>query len=295
MRGSKVPKRLLTPFSFLLLLLIFGCREQPVAETARSGALTVAVDRQLQGVALVQGEVFSRHYPEARITFMPSSSGKTLKQLLNHAAGAAIISGDFQPGEESLAVTMKPPLRREPVGHDALVCIVNQRNTVTAFSLKELSTLYARQASNTTPLITGDDYRLRTFLAGKIGKKNEELRAWACKSEGELIRRVGADRSAIGLLFRSSLNAPAVSREERNQIRVVPLASERSGGRAYLPTRQNIFDGSYPLVTTVYYVYYPGNVLATGFGSWLSSSGQKIFEQSSLVPFRLFERTIILK
>ena len=49
------------------------------------------------------------------------------------------------------------------------------------------------------------------------------------------------------------------------------------------------------LAATVYYVYYQGDALAAGFGSWLGSAGQKAFERSSLAPYRLVERTIILK
>ena len=63
---------------------------------------------------------------------------------------------------------------------------------------------------------------------------------------------------------------------------------------ALFPTQQTMFDGSYPLVTTVYYVYFSGDALAAGFGSWLGSGGQKAFERSSLAPFKLVERTIIL-
>ncbi|NTU45321.1 MAG: phosphate-binding protein [Chlorobiaceae bacterium] len=295
-RGTKAYKQLLPPLSLLLLLLMLsGCRERPAAETARSGVLIVSVDRQLQGVADIQGEVFSRHYPDSRITIVPDASGKTLMPLLNQKAGAALISGELQPQEDSLVASLNRPLRREPVGRDALVCIVNSNNRVATLSLKELSVMFSRKGSETTPLIRGDDYRLETLLAGKIGKKREDLRAWACRSDGELIRRVGADRSAVGVLFRSAFNAGTISDAERNLVTVVPLVSDRSGGKASLPTRQNIFDGSYPLVTTVYYVYYPGNVLATGFGSWLSSSGQTVFERSALVPFKLLERTIILK
>ena len=79
-----------------------------------------------------------------------------------------------------------------------------------------------------------------------------------------------------------------------NEIRIIPLAKD-DASTPYPPTQQNIFEGLYPLVTTVYYVYYAGDALAAGFGSWLSTSGQKTFEKSSLAPYRAFQRTIILK
>jgi phosphate transport system substrate-binding protein len=290
------PQKLIISLQFLILMfMLLSCTERPIEPSARSGVLTVAVDRQLESAAAMQSEVFSRYYPDARITIFPAASVKTIMHLLDQKAGAALINGDLQAAEDSLVATMKLPLRREPVGRDAIVCIVNRQNPVKSLSINELSLLYTRSGSDATPLVTADDYRLMTSFAGKIGKKKQNLHAWASKSDSELIRRVAADRKAVGLLFLSSFNAVPGLERERNNIRIVPLAREASGERASLPTRQNIFDNRYPLVTTVYYVYYAGNALAAGFGSWLASSGQKGIERSSLVPFRLIERTIILK
>jgi phosphate transport system substrate-binding protein len=282
------------PFVFLMLLML-NCTERPADETARSGALTVAVDRQFESIASTERELFSRYYPEAHIKLMPAASRKTLMHLLNHEAGAALINGDLQAGEDSLVSTRKRQLRREPVGRDAIVCIVSSRNPRKSLSIKELSLLYTQSGTETTPLVTADDYRLMTLFAAKIGKKKEELHAWACSSDSELIRRVAQDNRAIGLLFRSSLDAATSSGRGRGDIKILPIANGISAESPYMPNRQNIFDGHYPLVTTVYYVYYPGNALAAGFGSWLGSTGQKGFEQSVLVPLKLIERTIILK
>ena len=128
-----------------------------------------------------------------------------------------------------------------------------------------------------------------------LKQKRKDLKAWAYKSDEEVIARVAVDSKAVALLFRSSLDAAENQALLREHVRILPLFTQSDRAHAYLPTRQNIFDGLYPLVTTVYYVYYSGDALAAGFGSWLGSSGQKAIERSSLVPFRLLERTIILK
>jgi phosphate transport system substrate-binding protein len=286
---------------FLLpALLLVNCTQRPVGETAKSGRMTIAVDKPLEEITGSQAETFSRYYPDARITIIPVTSRKSLKYLLDGKVNAALISGETEAGEDSLFAKLKRPLRREPVARDAIVCIVNRRNPSIMLSIKELAALFSeRENDGVTPLVTTDDFRILSLLAATTGKKRTELHPWACSSDAALIERVSADKRAVGLLFRSSfdraLTVALKQGKRESNIRIVPLAKESTVAEAFLPTQQNIFEGRYPLVATVYYVYYPGEALAAGFGSWLGSSGQKAFERSSLAPFRLVERTIILK
>ena len=295
---QRVPSKFIRTLLLLLpLLLLITCAQPQRDETARSGQMAVAVDRSLLDIAGTQSEMFIRYYPDARITLTPSPTGKTLKHLLLHNTRAALISGEPEASEDSLFATLKQPFRREPVARDAIVCIVNSLNSATMLTLPELEALYSGQESHgMTPFLTADDYRLKSTFAAGIGKKAKDLRAWSCNSETELISRVSTDPKAVGLLFRSSLDQLVTARKGEKGIKIIPLAKESAGGQPYQPTQQNIFEGLYPLVTTVYYVYYSGDALAAGFGSWLSSlSGQKLFEKSPLAPYRAAARTIILK
>ncbi len=284
---------------FCTVVLLFNCTPQPAEETAKSGSISVAVDRHLEGIAGNQAESFSISYPDAKVKLLPDASGKSLKHLLEGKVNAALISGEPEAAEDSLFAQLHSHLRREPVARDAIVCIVNRRNPVTMLSTKELGALLSEtEEGRVVPLVRADDFRMLSLLARTTGKKMGELRPWSCRSDVELIARVSTDRRAIGLLFRSSLDNAFVmasgERKSEGRFRILPIA--KGGEAPRLPTQQNIFDGSYPLVTLVYYLYYPGDALAAGFGAWLSSSaGQKAFERSSLAPYRLVERTIILK
>ncbi len=282
---------------FCPVVLLLNCMQQPAEETAKSGSMSVAVDRHLEGIAGNQVESFSRSYPGATLKLLPDASGKSLKHLLEGKVRAALISGEPEAAEDSLFAQLHRTLRREPVARDAIVCIVNSRNPVTTLSIKELGGLFSeKKEGSAVPLVRADDFRLLSLLARTTGKKRGELHPWSCSSDAELIARVSTDRRAIGLLFRSSIDRALVmaSGERKSLFRILPIA--KGGEPPRLPTQQNIFDGSYPLVTLVYYIYYPGDALAAGFGSWLSSgAGQKAFERSSLAPYRLVERTIILK
>ena len=294
---QNAPVKVINSLLLLLsMLFLMNCSQRKVGDSARSGQMTLAVDRQLRDIASIQVETFTRYYPDAVIKLQPSGSDMTIKHLLDRNVRAALISGVPEAVEDSLFATMHHPLRREPVARDAIICIVNSMNPLSKLSLKELKSLFSgKESSGVTPLVTADDYRLLSVFAAATGLHKKEMRAGGCTSENELIKRVSNDDKAIGLLFRSSLDGALKVGNGQKDVRVIPLYKEADGSSPIEPTQQNIFEGRYPLVTTVYYVYYAGDALAAGFGSWLSTTGQKAFEKSSLAPYRAFALTIILK
>ncbi len=279
---------------------LLNCTRQQDEETARSGRMTLAVDRQLSDIARSQAELFSRYYPQTRITVVPVSSNNTLKLLLDRSVRAALIDSETDIAEDLFFAQQKLQLRREPIARDAIVCVVNSRNPAKTISIEDLEVLFSGTSKKgITPLIE-DDFRLHSLLALKLGKKKTDLRAGVCGGNKELLMRVSADKNSLALLFRSSLQRTLdemaiTSIKVPYHTRILPLARKSGDIQSYLPTQRNMFEGGYPLVTTLYYVYYPGDALAAGLGAWLRSSGQKVFERSYFAPYRLVERTIILK
>ncbi len=292
-RGAR--KSLYSLVTLLPLLFLWSCTDRPTAETARSGQMTLALDRSLEEVAARERDQFTAYYPDARITLLPDASQKTLRHLLDHTARAALIGAAPDASEDSLFMKLNPPLRREPVARDAIICIVSRQSPLKALSVKQLEALLTRKGAGLPPFVREDDYRLRSFFATRRHQKRGEVRALGCRTEGEVIRRVAARREGIGLLFLSAFDAAKKSGSLQDSVRILPLSPEGAGGEPLLPSRQNIFDGSYPLVSIVYYVYYSGDALPAGFGSWFAGSGQKAIEQSSLTPWKMIERTILLK
>jgi phosphate transport system substrate-binding protein len=285
-------KRLLLVCPILLLL---SCTKRHVEQTARSGQMILAVDKQLADIAGSQLKMFKGYYPDAHISVIPVSSKESMKLLLDHRVRAALIGGALEPAEELLFATEKSPLRREPVARDALVCIVNSRNPLRSISLDELKNIFnGRGERGMQAFVTADDFRLQSLFASIMGIKTGNLRAWGCSSDSAMVMRISADNSAVGLLFQSSPEMRRLSENAISNVRILPLSKESKSALGLFPIQQNIYDGSYPLVTTVYYVYYSNDPLATGFGAWLGSAGQKAFERSFLAPFKLVERTIIL-
>jgi phosphate transport system substrate-binding protein len=281
---------------FPLFLFIFSaCGEQQERDSALSGRLTVAVDRQLDEIAKMEAGMFRRYYPGAGIEVNPSPPVKTLEHLLDNSARAAIISGDFDAAEDSLFHSLKKQMRREPVALDAIICIAGSNNSVAGLSIKELNELFSGRKKGAETLILKDDYRLLSQFSSMTGTKKTDIHVWSCGNIDEMLTRVTASGNAYALLFASSLEAARKSGKEMKTVKILPVSKNEPGSTFCLPERDAVFENRYPLVTTVYYVYYPGDALAAGFGSWISSSGQKAFERSSYVPFRLTQRTIILK
>ncbi len=279
----------------LFLLLFSGCRKQEETDTARSGKMVVAVDRQLQEIAGIEADMFTRYYSDAHLEIAPSAPSGTLGRILDKSARAAMISGDFDAAEDSLFHSMKKQLRKEPVALDAIICITGMHNGGGHLSVKDIDDLFYGNIKGVQAFVLKDDYRLISVFSARTGRKKTGLRAWSCSSIDELLQRVSSSGNAYALLFRSSLESAREAGSDTKNVKILPVSENRQDAVPSLPERDAVFENRYPLVATVYYVYYPGDALAAGFGSWISSSGQKAIERSSYVPYRLSQRTIILK
>ena len=279
----------------LLLLLFSGCRKQEETDTARSGRMVISVDRQLQEIAGIEADMFSRYYADAHLEIAPSAPAGTLGRLLDKSARAALISGDFDAAEDSLFLGMKKQLRKEPVAFDAIICITGAHNGRAHLSVKDIGDLFYGNSKGVQAFVLKDDYRLISVFSARTGRKKTGMRAWSCSSIDDLLQRVSSSDNSYALLFRSSLESAREAGSDTKNVKILPVSENVADAVPILPERDAVFENRYPLVATVYYVYYPGDALATGFGSWISSSGQKAMERSSYVPYRLTQRTIILK
>lgn len=287
--------------AILLIMTVLGCvsetgtKQQP---SATAGKLRMGVDASLAGAALGQASVFSAHYPDASVDIVPEVSGKTLLSLLKHENGAAMINGPLTAEEDSLLQHAEFRGRKEPVARDAVICIVNSKSPLDSMMPARLAAMLsgkARTQPDAVPWTSRNDYRLLATLRSLLGTPKMALHAMQCASDSLLALRVASDPSAAGLLYLSSYNSLSLPDAVRGQLRIVPVSSGRPGSRAVPPSEYHLFEGSYPLRTTVYYLYLPANPLAAGFGSWLSKEGQKAFERNYLAPVRQLPRTIILK
>lgn len=283
----------------LLVLSMSGCGAGGDARTsATEGTLRLAVDASLAEAAVSQTEIFSAHYPEASVAVTPELTGKTLLTLLKRESDAVLVNGSLLPEEDSLLARPKLGGRKEPVARDALICIVSRLSPLDSVSTGALgAALSGRNPSKTGFVVwtARNDYRLLATLRHLLDTGDAALHAMQADSDSLLVEKTAVDPRAVGLLYLSAWNTLSLSETTRSRVRMLPVASEKEGSGAVMPSEQHIYDGQYPLATLVYYIYIPGNPLAAGLGSWLSREGQKGFERNYLAPLRQLPRTIILK
>jgi len=268
------------------------------------GTVTVAVDRSLLQVAEIQSGVFMQYYPDAAVKISSGNSVTPIAQLLRRQAGGAIIEGALSRQEDSLLVSMKRRLKRQPIARNALVLVVNRANAVRSISIDGLKGIFSGKVTDWKALggtsgtivacLDGSDQRARAILSGVLFDRPEQLSATAEADEISLLTRVRDDRNAAAIMTLPAYARGLRSVEFRTGIKALPLSSVNEG-EPVAATPSTVYSGTYPLVTIVNYIYDPFDPLATGFGAWLAKEGQKLFERGDMAPYEQPVRTIILK
>ncbi|NTU58729.1 MAG: phosphate-binding protein [Chlorobiaceae bacterium] len=268
------------------------------------GSVTVAVDRSLLPVAEIQARVFTEHYPGAAVRFSSETSLPPVMQLLRRHVGAAIIEGSPSRQEDSVLVSLKRPVRRQPIARNALVLIVNRDNPVRSISKDGLKGIFSGKVSDWKELggrpgkivacLDGTDLRARMVLSAMLFDRSGQLSATAVADEQALFSRVRNDRQAVAIVTLPAYAQALRTGGDSQSIKAVPV-SETPGSDPVTASPATVYSGQYPLSTIVYYLYDPFDPPATGFGAWLAREGQKLFERGDMAPYEQPVRTIILK
>jgi len=271
--------------------------------TPISGSLTVAVDRSLMPVAIIQSQTFSERYGKASIT-LDGDAMRPVLQLLRREAGAALIEGALSAAEDSVMTSMQRPVKQQPVARNALVLVVNRANPVRSFSLDDLRMIFSSDATEWKSLggqsgpvvacLNGSDLRSRLVLSSLLFGHQDSLQASAEPSLDDLLERVASDRNAVAVITMPAWAKALRDGAYGDRIRAVPLVGD-DGGAPVDASPDTVYRGDYPLSTVVLYLYDPYEPLATGFGAWLAKEGQKLFERGDMAPYQQLVRTIIIK
>lgn len=273
-------------------------------KTPIKGSISVAVDRSLIDVARSQSADFSEHYPGADVRLIAEPSSRSMLRLLRREVSAAITDGELSKGEDSVMVSIKRPLKRQPIAKNALIFVVNRANTSASISVSQLRELFSGRVSDwksfggrsgpVTLCVDGSDFRRQAGLSELLFGHSGRLKASAVDGVDRLLERVGSDESAAAVISLPEYALALRSGGKRSSIRAVPVIAE-GGLQPVTASSSTIYTGEYPLVTVVYYIYNPYDPLATGFGAWLAKEGQTLFERGDMAPYRQTVRTIILK
>ncbi|MDR2513994.1 MAG: substrate-binding domain-containing protein [Christensenellaceae bacterium] len=203
----------------------------------------------------------------------------------------------YEPSPETRGIIERSgeEILMTPIGRDALVFLVNEKNPVKSLSLEQLQGIYSGKIKNWKE-VGGEDLPIVAFqrpensgsqtLMEKLvmkGKKMAEAPAELRQSEmGELIRAVAAfenEGSAIGY----SVYYYASKMYAQEGVRLIAV-----NGAA--PSAQSIADASYPFLNE-FYVAIRGEDSTNGpaaplFEAITGETGKKIIEGMGYVPVR---------
>lgn len=226
-------------------------------------------------------------YPEDQVMFDGKNFTAESKLQMNNTRGSykEIVDGDADivfcaaPSEEQLAYAAEKNVELEmvPIGLEAFVFIVNSSNPVKNLSTDQIKGIYngtykfwsevGGDRSPINPLHrnegSGSQSAMLSFMNGEEMKSNP----------------IGAFGRSIGFSFRYYVEDVV----EKGNVKMLSVDG-------VYPSKENIINGSYPIVSNFYAVYDKNNSDPNidKFIEWaLSEEGQEIVEKTGYVPCRI--------
>ena len=183
---------------------------------------------------------------------------------------------------------------------DAIALIANKSTNDTLIDLRKVvEFLQGKQNSSIKGLVfdnpNSSTIRFMNSLAGI--KAIPENGVYSFKTNQEVIKFVAQNEGMVGVVGVNWLSQPMP--EMQQYVDMVNLLAVKglSGGSYYMPSQNNIAEGTYPLARDLYIINGQGYTgLGMGFASFVSGDiGQRIILKSGLLPVRVPGRKINIR
>lgn len=234
-------------------------------------------------------ERFLKEHPSSEIVVTGGGSGVGLAALPENTTDIAMASRRIKFGEKMKFAKIGLEVKEVVVAYDALAVVVNPSNPVDRLTREQLEAIFRGKITNWKE-VGGPDRRIvvysretssgtyEFFKESVLSNKNYMSSILSMPATGAIIQSVRQTRGAIGYIGLAYLN-PYVK----------ALAVSYDGGRNYaLPSVENAFDGSYPVVRPLYYYYDAAKEeqVAPFVSYILSQEGQRLVREEGFVPVR---------
>ena len=234
-------------------------------------------------------ERFLKKHPSSEIVVTGGGSGVGLAALPENTTDIAMASRRIKFGEKMKFAKIGLEVKEVVVAYDALAVVVNPSNPVDRLTREQLEAIFRGKITNWKE-VGGPDRRIvvysretssgtyEFFKESVLSNKNYMSSILSMPATGAIIQSVRQTRGAIGYIGLAYLN-PYVK----------ALAVSYDGGRNYaLPSVENAFDGSYPVVRPLYYYYDAAKEeqVAPFVSYILSQEGQRLVREEGFVPVR---------
>ncbi|MBE5939692.1 MAG: phosphate ABC transporter substrate-binding protein, PhoT family [Lachnospiraceae bacterium] len=223
-------------------------------------------------------------YPKESVSFDGTNFTENSAMQYTNTRGAykGIVDGDVdvifcvKPSDEQLKYAEENGVELEfvPIGREAFVFIVNKDNPVDNLSIEQLKGVYSGKYTNWSQ-VGGDDYIIDALQRNKGSGSQSALESFM--GEEEIKKNpLGFMGRAIGFSFRYYVSGIV----ENGGVKMLSLDG-------VYPSKENISNGSYPIISDIYAVYRKDddNQNIPILIDWiLSEEGQKLVEDSGYVP-----------
>lgn len=275
-----------------------GCRS-PQAEKGRRTVIQTRGSDSMAPVALRWAEEYRKVAPQVEVEVSGGGSATGFTALIQGTIDIAQASGHMRPEEIAAAAEHNPGRlpREHVVGFDAVAVYVHKNNPMAEISLDQLRHVFGEKGDVTRwaqlgvrlPGAQGDDIILvnRQSNSGTYEffrehvLTNEDFRLGARELNGskDVVALVGVTPTAVGY------GGMGYATEKVKALGV----SDKTGGPAYAPTRENASNHRYPLARPLllYTLGTPEGAVRNYIEWILSEAGQAIVAESGYVPLDL--------
>jgi phosphate transport system substrate-binding protein len=280
-----------------------GCKKQTETATVGHRLLFVADPY----VSLMQHEVeqFVSLYPQVNLDVRGVTTREAIVLLLNDSVHIIAVDRQFNEEEKQVVQQASLHMAESKMAEDGIAIIVHPQNplsSITPESARQIITKTLTEWSQLTSsrwtgpidvVLTGRNSGMQELLQHKIFAVPKLLEpTTVMNTQHDVIQYVSKHPLSVGYVAASLLA------DGQPNVKMLPVSIISSDGteKAYFPKQQEIFESLYPFHYSLY--LYSAETKATvglGFSAFvLSNIGQKIFQQSGLVPVSIPYRTIQL-
>jgi phosphate transport system substrate-binding protein len=287
----------------ILLVGVMGCSKKPSSVT--SGHRFILVADPYQNVLQAQVDQFVSIYTEAKMEVQGTSTRDAIVQLLNDSVRSIVIDRKFNEEEQQVAQQAAIRIVENRFAEDGIALIVNKQNSISKIQKEIAYKIVTREVTEWNQLpgnvwnasidlvLTDRNSGMYELLQTKIFAAKKQLDPTAVvKDQQDIIRYVSQHPQAFGCVSASLV----MGKTTDVKVLAIQVASQEGKDQDYLPGQEEIYLGLYPFHFSLYlYNAEAKAAVGVGFSAFvLSNIGQKIIQNSGLVPASIAYRTIQL-
>ncbi|MGD9496775.1 MAG: phosphate ABC transporter substrate-binding protein [Armatimonadota bacterium] len=243
-------------------------------------------------IATAWAKAYKQVNPNVQVNVAGGGSGTGIAQLIDGTADIADASRAIKPEEKDKAAAAGVNPVELTIAYDGIAAIVHPDNPITELSIEQLSDIYSGRTTRWADLgvegmgeiiVVGRDASSGTYGSWEemVVQAPDDTREYApemqqMQSNEAVKAEVARNEAAIGYIGLGYVD---------ESVKVVPVVPS-GGGEAVIPTRETVFDQSYP-VSRALYVYTNGEPqgIIKDYLDWcMGPEGQKIVEEEGFVP-----------